>query len=116
VDTGRPVVRARPRRTCVGCRALAAKAELLRLVVVDGSVTPDPAGRSPGRGAHLHPDLGCLDLALRRKAFPRAFRLPGPLDSDLVRGYLEAAAQPADGAHGARGTSAAPADEGRSTT
>jgi predicted RNA-binding protein YlxR (DUF448 family) len=62
-------------------------------VVVDGSVTPDPTGRSPGRGAHLHPDLGCLDLALRRRAFPRAFRLPGPLDGGLVRGYLEAAAR-----------------------
>jgi len=95
VDTGRPVVSARPQRTCVGCRARAAKAELLRLVVVDGSVTPDPTGRSPGRGAHLHPDLGCLDLALRRRAFSRAFRLPGPLDGDQVRGYLEAAARPA---------------------
>jgi uncharacterized protein len=85
-------------------------------VVVDGSVTPDPAGRSPGRGAHLHPDLGCLDLALRRRAFPRAFRLPGPLDSDPVRGYLEAAARPREEAQGVRGTSAAPTDEGRSTT
>jgi len=92
MDTGQPVARACPQRTCVGCRTRAARAELLRLVVVDGSVTPDPAGRSPGRGAHLHPDPGCLDLALRRRAFPRAFRVPGPLDITAVRGYLEAPA------------------------
>jgi uncharacterized protein len=89
VATGQPVDRARPQRTCVGCRTRAARAELLRLVVVDGSVTPDPAGRLPGRGAHLHPDPGCLDLALRRRVFPRAFRLPGPLDVTSVRRYLE---------------------------
>jgi uncharacterized protein len=94
MDTGRPVVRARPQRTCVGCRARAAKAELLRLVVVGGSVTPDPTSRLPGRGAHLHPDLGCLDLAVRRRAFPRAFRLPGPLDTAALRGHLEAEATP----------------------
>ena len=94
MHTGQPEVRARPQRTCVGCRVRAAKAELLRLVVVDGSVTSDPTKRSPGRGAHLHPDPGCLDLALRRRAFPRAFRLPGPLDSDPVREYFEAAARP----------------------
>jgi uncharacterized protein len=67
-----------------------AKSEFLRLVVVEGCVTPDPEGRTPGRGAHLHPDLGCLDLAVRRRAFPRAFRLPGPLDASVLRDYLEA--------------------------
>jgi len=75
----------------VGCRGRAVKADLLRLVVVDGSVTPDPAGRAPGRGAYLHPDPGCLDLALRRRALPRAFRVPGPLDTTAVRDQLEVA-------------------------
>jgi uncharacterized protein len=97
VATGQPVDDARPQRTCVGCRTRVARAELLRLVVVDGSVTPDPAGRMPGRGAHLHPDPACLDLALRRRAFPRAFRLPGPLDTAPVQGYLEAARPTNDG-------------------
>ena len=40
-------------------------------------VVPDPAGRSSGRGAHLHPTTGCLELAVRRRAFPRALRLQG---------------------------------------
>jgi hypothetical protein len=32
---------------------------------------------------------GCLDLAERRKAFPRAFKVPGPLDLTLVREQIE---------------------------
>jgi predicted RNA-binding protein YlxR (DUF448 family) len=65
-------------RTCVGCRQRAAKFELLRVVASDRGagleVVPDPAGRAPGRGAHLHPTAECLELALRRRAFPRALR------------------------------------------
>jgi len=91
-----------PVRSCVGCKQRAAKSDLLRLVVVAddasarqggtaarGRVVPDPSGRLLGRGASLHPDLSCLDLATRRRAFPRAFRLAGPLDVTAVRVYLE---------------------------
>jgi predicted RNA-binding protein YlxR (DUF448 family) len=42
----------------------------------------------PGRGAHLHRDLGCLELAARRRAFPRALRVPGPLDDTAIREAL----------------------------
>lgn len=68
-------------RTCVGCRERATKSELLRVVASDRGagleVVPDPAGRAPGRGAHLHPTPDCLKLALRRRAFPRALRTEG---------------------------------------
>ena len=91
-----PTVRADqhvPVRTCLGCKERAAKSDLLRLVVVaDGEISrviPDPSGRRLGRGASLHPDLRCLDLAERRRVFPRAFRLVGPLDASAVRAYLE---------------------------
>ncbi|WP_433468128.1 YlxR family protein [Spirillospora sp. CA-142024] len=77
---------------CVGCRVRTAKSDLLRLVVVEGVIVPDPRGRLPGRGAHLHPDLECLALAERRRAFPRAFRLPGPLDGGPLRERLAALA------------------------
>jgi len=43
----------------------------------------------PGRGAHLHRDLACLELAERRRAFPRALRVPGPLDATAVRAALD---------------------------
>ncbi|WP_315987460.1 YlxR family protein [Actinomadura sp. HBU206391] len=74
----------------MGCRVRTAKSDLLRLVAVEGSIVPDPHGRRPGRGASLHPDLGCLELAERRRAFPRAFRLAGPLDVSALREHLEA--------------------------
>ncbi|HVE99668.1 MAG TPA: YlxR family protein [Mycobacteriales bacterium] len=64
----------------MGCRVRAPKSELLRVVAVDGDAVIDVRGRLPGRGAHLHPDPGCLTLALRRKALPRALRHIGELD------------------------------------
>ncbi|MFE2147763.1 YlxR family protein [Streptomyces sp. NPDC059456] len=42
---------------------------------------PDPRGTLPGRGAYLHPAVVCLDKAVRRRAFPRALRSPGALDT-----------------------------------
>lgn len=62
---------------------------MLRVVAVDGVLTPDPRRRLPGRGAWLHPDLECLRRAERRGAFPRALRVPGPLAVDVVRRYLQ---------------------------
>ena len=66
----------------MGCRARAAKAELLRVTVGSGAhghpaVVPDPEGIAPGRGAHLHPTTECYELAVRRRAFARALRFPG---------------------------------------
>jgi len=73
----------------VGCRDRAPKPDLLRVVVVEGVVVPDARGRLPGRGASVHPRAVCLDLAERRRAFPRAFRVPGPLDMSVLRRFVE---------------------------
>ena len=40
-------------------------------------VVPDPRRAHAGRGAWLHPDPACVELAQRRRAFGRALRLPG---------------------------------------
>jgi uncharacterized protein len=77
-----------PVRTCVGCRVRAAKSTMLRVVAVDGALLPDPRGTSHGRGAHLHPDRECLALAERRRAFPRALKLNGPLDTATLLDYV----------------------------
>jgi len=60
----------------------------LRVVVVDGNLVPDPRRRLPGRGASVHPDTACLDLADRRRAFSRALRVAGPLESTAVRDHV----------------------------
>ncbi|MEV8633004.1 YlxR family protein [Streptosporangium sp. NPDC051023] len=80
---------AAPLRTCVGCRVRTVSSELLRLVVVEGVIVPDLRRRLQGRGASLHPSLSCLELAERRRAFPRAFRVAVPLDLSRVREHLE---------------------------
>ncbi len=61
-------------RTCIGCRTPAAAGDLLRVVLQQGSVLPDPEHRLPGRGAYLHPEGDCIETALRRRAFARALR------------------------------------------
>ncbi len=63
--------------------------ELLRVVAAGDRLAPDPDGRMPGRGAHVHPRRACLDLAVRRRAFPRALRLPGPLDAAEVAEWVD---------------------------
>ena len=64
------------------------KSDLLRVVAVEGVLVPDPRGRMPGRGAHVHPSRSCLDLAERRRAFRRALRLPGAPDLAPVRAHV----------------------------
>ncbi|MFD5077023.1 YlxR family protein [Streptomyces sp. NPDC058371] len=87
--SGRTHARACPERTCVGCRERAAKDDLLRIVAMEGECAPDPRGTLPGRGAYVHPALVCLDLAVRRRAFPRALRAQGPLDTKALRRVVE---------------------------
>lgn len=87
-----------PVRTCIGCRRRAAAAELLRVVVARDAtgaapqgaalIVPDPRHRAPGRGAWLHRDPDCVELAQRRRAFARAFRTSGPVDPTPVRAYV----------------------------
>ena len=85
-------VRKQPVRTCVGCRQRGAKSDLVRIVAQSddrGSVLAlDPEGRLPGRGAHLHPSVECLDRALRTRGFPRALRLTGPVDTRPMEDVL----------------------------
>ncbi len=73
----------------MGCREQAFKSELLRIVAIEDACVPDPRGTLPGRGAYVHPVQVCLDQAVRRRAFPRALRVPGPLDVKALRRYVE---------------------------
>ena len=86
--SGRTQARACPERTCVGCRERAAKSDLLRIVAIEDECVPDPRGTLPGRGAYVHPAVVCLDQAVRRRAFPRALRSAGALDTTELRKAL----------------------------
>ncbi|MCV7286162.1 YlxR family protein [Mycolicibacterium wolinskyi] len=83
-----------PVRTCIGCRKRELAAELLRVVAVtDGNgecaVTVDTTASLPGRGAWLHPDQQCAQVAVRRRAFARALRITGSPDTSAVVAFVE---------------------------
>lgn len=82
-----------PLRTCIGCRGLDSRSTLLRIVAVTDEhghaiAQPDPRRRLPGRGAWLHPDIACLDLAVRRRALSRAFRCRVD-GTDALRAWIQ---------------------------
>lgn len=77
-----------PVRTCVGCRARAPRSALLRVVAVDSSLVADERASLPGRGAWVHETRECVDAALRRRAFVRALRVTGPLDTQTFEKRL----------------------------
>lgn len=81
-----------PLRQCLGCREMKPKRELVRVVrSPEGHVSVDATGRSPGRGAYICRDAGCLQKAIRSRALSRALEAEIPADVyDTLRADLEA--------------------------
>lgn len=75
-----------PVRTCVGCRRKDARDALVRLVVDHASpgatprVVVDERRSLPGRGAWVHPDPRCHELADKRRAVVRALRITSAVE------------------------------------
>jgi len=67
----------------VGCGAVRAKRELLRLAREGDTVVADPAARLSGRGAYVC-GAACLEQAIRRRALQRAFRRTVSVPDELV--------------------------------
>ena len=64
-----------PQRTCVACRKIDAKRELLRLVrISDGSVAVDAGVRQAGRGAYLCRARECWESGLKGSRLEHALR------------------------------------------
>jgi len=54
-----------PQRTCVGCRVVLAKRQMLRIVRTAEGVRVDPTGKLAGRGAYLHDKRSCWERGLK---------------------------------------------------
>ena len=54
-----------PQRTCIGCRSVLAKKELVRIVRTPEGVLLDPTGKAAGRGAYVHNIRSCWEHALK---------------------------------------------------
>ena len=66
-----------PLRTCVGCRQVRPKRELVRVVrTPQGEVELDPTGKRAGRGAYLCPSVECLEKARRTHQLERTLQHP----------------------------------------
>ncbi|MGR4009350.1 YlxR family protein [Leucobacter sp. 1207-22] len=76
-------------RTCVGCRARAERDVLLRVVVDGGQLIADDRAVLPGRGAWVHPTAKCLSQAVQRRAFVRALKVSGQLDTTPLENRLK---------------------------
>ena len=75
-------------RTCVGCRAETSKRGLIRIVRrAEGGGAIDRTGRAAGRGAYVHDDPGCVELARKKRSLDRALHttIQPELWSELTR-------------------------------
>ena len=90
-----------PERTCIVTREKGDPRAMVRFVVApDGGVVPDIRARLPGRGAWVGARAGVVELAVKRKSFPRAFKrevtvapgLAAQVDDLLARDALQALA------------------------
>ena len=72
-------------RRCVATGERRAPSGMVRFAVSpEGKVTPDVAGRLPGRGAWTTASREAVDAAIARKAFSRAFRRPVEAPENLA--------------------------------
>jgi predicted RNA-binding protein YlxR (DUF448 family) len=68
-----------PDRTCVACRTVRPKRELVRIVRTSaGDVIVDPTGRAAGRGAYICRTVECRDKAIHKGGLARALKTQLP--------------------------------------
>ena len=79
-----------PVRTCVGCRTRDSRSALMRVVVAESRLVIDEAASARGRGAWVPPSRTCVELAIQRRAFVRALRVSGSLDTQTLEEWLSA--------------------------
>ncbi len=68
-----------PERTCIGCRGVFKKKEVVRIVAGSGEFVIDYREKLPGRAAYVCPRSECIRKALGREGLPRSLRIPGRL-------------------------------------
>ena len=86
-----PQPRRVPQRTCVGCRTVQPKRQMIRLVrKADGTVEIDPTGKAAGRGAYLHDRAECWRQGLKTRAVDHALKVTlTEADRDRLRSHGE---------------------------
>jgi uncharacterized protein len=80
-----------PQRTCIVCRQVRPKRELIRVVrTPDGHIALDPTGKKSGRGAYLCARRSCWEPALHQGRLEREFEMAIPEeDRPALEAYLD---------------------------
>ena len=71
-------------RTCVGCNKKDEKNKLIRIFQQNGELVIDHKNLLGLRGANLHQSLECLNWAIKTKAFHKALKFSGALNTTQV--------------------------------
>ncbi len=75
ISSHRVSVKHIPQRTCVACRVVKAKRELVRLVrTLEGNVEIDISGKRAGRGAYLCCQWECWQIGLKGNRLEHTLR------------------------------------------
>ena len=65
-----------PQRTCIACRQVRDKKDLVRLVGTENGIAEiDALNKKPGRGAYVCSRQACWELALRKNRLDYALRM-----------------------------------------
>ncbi|MBN1976294.1 MAG: YlxR family protein [Anaerolineae bacterium] len=75
-----------PQRTCIACRTVRPRRDLVRIVrTPEGVVMLDETGKRNGRGAYLCRQRGCLETALQQQQLERVLKtsLTAEVESEL---------------------------------
>lgn len=65
-----------PMRTCIACRTVKPKKELIRIVKSEEGITLDRTGRKNGRGAYICDDAACIAKLKKGRLLNRTFSMP----------------------------------------
>ena len=87
-----------PRRTCVSCRQVKAKRDLIRVVrTPEGKIEIDDTGKKDGRGAYVCPIRDCIDQALKSSRLEHTLksRISGE-ESEKLNEYFRGLSEGAD--------------------
>lgn len=79
-----------PQRTCLGCRQVRAKRDMIRIVrTTEGKLVIDETGKQNGRGAYLCPDRACWIAALKDDRLSKALNMQiDAVEKEMLQNYM----------------------------
>jgi predicted RNA-binding protein YlxR (DUF448 family) len=80
-----------PERTCIGCRSILKKDDVIRIIAGPAGVLIDYREKLEGRAAYICPRVACIEKALKKETLMKALRINvKPPDVSAFVSQLEA--------------------------